>query len=92
MRRLLGDSYGADDSHSACQLAQRSLTMAGLGAKDILRNVTALEQLIEEINFQRAKEMRQCLMSKDSGMANSRQQRSQQLSWEFIGVKAERMG
>lgn len=40
--------------------------MAGLGAKDILRNVTALEQLIEEINFQRAKEMRQCLMSKDS--------------------------
>ncbi|XP_047496302.1 uncharacterized protein LOC125043947 isoform X1 [Penaeus chinensis] len=39
--------------------------MAGLGAKDILRNVTALEQLIEEINFQRAKEMRQCLMSKD---------------------------
>ena len=41
--------------------------MAGLGAKDILRNVTALEQLIEEINFQRAKEMRQCLMSKDSG-------------------------
>ena len=41
--------------------------MAGLGAKDILRNVSALEQLIEEINFQRAKEMRQCLMSKDSG-------------------------
>ncbi|XP_045584979.1 uncharacterized protein [Procambarus clarkii] len=41
--------------------------MAGLGAKDILRNVTALEQLIEEINFQRAKEMRQCLMSKDTG-------------------------
>lgn len=40
--------------------------MAGLGAKDILRNVTALEQLIEEINFQRAKEMRQCLMSKDT--------------------------
>lgn len=40
--------------------------MAGLGAKEILRNVTALEQLIEEINFQRAKEMRQCLMAKDS--------------------------
>ena len=40
--------------------------MAGLGAKEIMRNVTALEQLIEEINFQRAKEMRQCLMSKDS--------------------------
>lgn len=44
-----------------------AFTMAGLGARDILRNVTALEQLIEEINFQRAKEMRQCLMSKDSG-------------------------
>lgn len=41
--------------------------MAGLGAKDILRNVSALEQLIVEINFQRAKEMRQCLMSKESG-------------------------
>ncbi|XP_047740715.1 uncharacterized protein LOC108670064 isoform X4 [Hyalella azteca] len=40
--------------------------MAGLGAKDILRNVTALEQLIEEINFQRAKEMRQCLMLKEA--------------------------
>lgn len=45
--------------------------MAGLGAKEILRNVTALEQLIEEINFQRAKEMRQCLMAKDSGEAGT---------------------
>ena len=41
-------------------------SLAGLGACDVLRNVSALEQLIEEINFQRAKEMRQCLLSKDT--------------------------